>query len=71
MQYESVRTGLDLKVERTRARVKGTVLAREMGISTSRLSKIEDQPSLTERMRDRYLVALETCRTFGTSAGES
>lgn len=59
-------TGIDLKVERTRARVLAKDVAKAMGISDSRLSKIEGQDRVTERMRARYLLALATCRTSGT-----
>lgn len=62
-------TGLDLQMERKAARpkVKALAVAHEMGISPSRLSRIENDPApVTERMASRYRAALETCRTFRT-----
>lgn len=59
-------TGLDLKVERVRAKLPATAIAKAMGISASRLSRIERDEPVTLRMRDRYLSALATCRTSGT-----
>lgn len=69
MPNETIRTGTDLKVERVRARIAANVVAAQMGISSSRLSRIEAQEALTDRLRDRYLGALETCRTSSTSEG--
>jgi transcriptional regulator with XRE-family HTH domain len=63
---ETPTTGLDLKVERTRAQVTGKAVAEAMGVSSSRLSRIERDEPVTDRMRKRYLKALETCRTSGT-----
>lgn len=66
-----VTTGIDLQVERLRARpkVQAKDVANAMGISSSRISRIEnDDKPVTPRMRDRYLAALETCRTSGTEA---
>jgi predicted transcriptional regulator len=61
--------GTDLKVARVRADVKLKDVAREMGISSSRLSRIEVPASnpADETVR-RYLDALEKCRTSGTRA---
>lgn len=64
-------TGLDLQMERKQARPK--VLAKHvadaMGVSSSRLSRIENDPEpVTDRMRGRYLDALQKCRTSGTRA---
>lgn len=56
-------TGLDLKVERIRAGVLSKDLAAAMGISSSRLSRIEVDLPVTERMLARYRAALGTCRT--------
>lgn len=66
MQSRQPLTGIDLKVERVRADVPLKDVARQMGVSSSRLSRIEDQERLTDSMRERYLSALETCRTFRT-----
>jgi predicted transcriptional regulator len=61
--------GTDLKVARVRADVKLKDVAREMGISSSRLSRIEAAGSnpADETIR-RFLEALEKCRTSGTRA---
>ena len=55
--------GIDLKVERIRAGVSVRDLAAAMGISSSRVSRIEAEPRVTERMLARYRAALGTCRT--------
>lgn len=63
-------TGLDLQFERKRSvpRPEQRQVAAAMGITASRLSRIENDPKpVTDRMRARYLAALETCRTSGTS----
>jgi len=59
--------GLTLKIERVTADVPVKDVAAQMGISSSRLSRIEDDPSLTARMVVRYREALERCRTSRTS----
>lgn len=56
-------TGLDLKIERIRAGVMVKELAKEMGITPSRVSRIEVPEPVTERMLARYRAALGTCRT--------
>ncbi len=56
-------TGLDLKVERIRAGVLVKDIAQAMGISPSRVSRIEVDAPVTERMLARYRAALGTCRT--------
>jgi transcriptional regulator with XRE-family HTH domain len=58
---------MTLKLERVAADITVKDVAAQMGISASRLSRIEDDPSLTARMVDRYRVALTTCRTSRTS----
>jgi transcriptional regulator with XRE-family HTH domain len=58
---------MTLKLERVAADVAVKDVAAQMGISASRLSRIEDDPNLTERMVARYREALERCRTSGTS----
>lgn len=61
-------TGLDMKLERVAARVKVRDLALLMGITPSRVSRIEGQTSrLTPDMERRYRAALDLCRTSGTS----
>lgn len=59
--------GMTLKLERVAADVSVKDVAAQMGISASRLSRIEDDPSLTERMVGRYRDALQRCRTSRTS----
>lgn len=56
-------TGLDLKIERIRAGVMVKDLADAMGITSPRLSRIEKDEPLTDRMVARYRAALGTCRT--------
>lgn len=53
-------TGLDLKLERTRRRVRVTDLATVMGVKHSRVSQIEGQSRVTQRAAARYLAALAT-----------
>lgn len=60
-------TGLDLKVERTRCRVKATILAAEMGVSKSRLSAIEREGYPSAEIVARYRAALATCAANPTS----
>lgn len=68
MTTEPRTSGLELKVQRIRAKVAQTDLARAMGISSSRLSRIEQDVPTTPAMQERYLDALTTCRTSGTEA---
>jgi len=67
MDTHSGLTGLDLKLKRVAAKVQVRQLADAMGISGSRLSRIEDEPRVTKRMLARYEKALATFRTSGTS----
>lgn len=60
-------SGTDLELQRVVAKVKVKDIAAHMGISPSRVSRIEDQPTITPRMARRYLDALAMCRTSGTS----
>lgn len=53
-------TGMDLRLERTRRRVRTTELARVMGVKHSRVSQIEATASVTQRAAARYLAALAT-----------
>lgn len=55
-------TGMDLRLARTAARVKSVELARAMGVSVSRVSRIEQQDRVIERLERRYLEALEAVR---------
>lgn len=61
-------TGMALKVARTQARVKANQVAREMGVSPSRVAAIEREAIVTPAAAARYLAALEQCRTVGTEA---
>lgn len=56
-------TGLDLKVERIRAGVQVKQIAEAMGITPSRVSRIEVDVPVTDRMLQRYRAALGTYRT--------
>lgn len=60
-------TGITLELERVAAKVMVKDIAEAMGISPSRVSRIEDQPDVTARLARRYRDALEKCRTSGTS----
>lgn len=51
-------TGLGLKLARVGKRVKQRPVAREMGVSVSRISAIEREADITPATRDRYLEAL-------------
>lgn len=53
-------TGLELKLRRMAARVKGQDLAAAMGVTKSRVSAIEREGFPTEEIQRRYLGALET-----------
>ena len=64
-------TGIELSFERLAIRPKPQAkdLAEAMGISPSRLSRIENDPRpVTESMARRYRAALGTFRTSGTEA---
>lgn len=63
MDTQSVYTGLDLKVRRVASRVKGRQLARELGVGATRVSAIEALAVVSPELADRYLTALDTCRT--------
>lgn len=57
-------TGLDLKIERVRAGLMVLDVAKAMGISSSRVSRIESPDyRVTPRMLARYRAALGTYRT--------
>lgn len=62
-----MKTGLDLKVERTRHRLQAKTVAEAMGISQSRISNIEYLAVVSDEIAKRYLEAVEQCRTSGTS----
>lgn len=56
-------TGLDLKVERVRARVTATRLAQEMGVTRQRISAIEADAIVTDDAAERYRMALMSVTT--------
>lgn len=51
-------TGLDLKVERIRARITATLLAQEMGVTRQRISAIEASAVVTPDTVERYRASL-------------
>lgn len=59
-------SGKDLKLRRVAADILLKDVAALMGISDSRVSRIEDQLAVTDRMYRRYMEALDKCRTSGT-----
>jgi DNA-binding XRE family transcriptional regulator len=60
-------TGLSLRVARVEARAKAKDIAALMGVSRSRITKIEREGFVSEAIATRYLEALRTFRKFGTS----
>jgi DNA-binding transcriptional regulator YiaG len=60
-------TGLDLKLARTRARVKAKRIALAMGVSSSRVAALEREAVVTPEAAERYFRAVAECRTDGTS----
>jgi hypothetical protein len=59
-------SGLDLKVERTRRRVKAKRLAAVMGVSASRVTAIEREQFPSNEIVERYRSALDTCAPSAT-----
>lgn len=55
-----MKTGMDLRLERTRRRVRTTDLARVMGVKHSRVSQIEATAVPTQKAAARYMAALAT-----------
>lgn len=60
-------TGLDLKIERMRLRVKARQIAEAMGVSQSRVSLIEREQFPSADVVQRYREAIATCATSPTS----
>lgn len=60
-------TGLDLKLARVAARCKQHEVAKEMGVTPSRISALEREAVVSETAAARYLAALDTCRIRGMS----
>lgn len=66
--------GVELEVERVRAGLMVKHVAEFMGVAPSRVSRIEDDPSVTARLALRYRSALaQASAKYGTSrtSGES
>jgi hypothetical protein len=51
-------SGIDLKVERVRARVSAVRLANEMGVARQRISQVEALAVVNDEMASRYREAL-------------
>lgn len=65
-------TGMDLKLKRVAADVKAKDLADAMGVTDSRVSRIESSRTVTEDAAARYLAALATLATVPSdSASEA
>jgi transcriptional regulator with XRE-family HTH domain len=62
-----MKSGLDLKLERTAQRVTGRAIARAMGVSSSRIGHVESSAVVTPEMVARYRAALATCVQERTS----
>jgi transcriptional regulator with XRE-family HTH domain len=60
-------TGLSLKVKRVSSDVRLKDLANAMGVTDSRVSRIESSRVVTLEAEQRYLAALSTCVTKSTS----
>lgn len=56
-----VMTGMDLRVERIRARIQVQQLAAEMGLSRQRVSQVESLAHVSAGMESRYRAALARC----------
>lgn len=52
-------TGHDLKVMRVRENIRATVLADRLGISSGRLSQVENSIRVSPQWRHRYIKTLE------------
>ena len=61
-------TGLDLKVARTAARVKAKQIAASMGVSQSRVAKIEREAVVSDVIARRYREAIDMCSMRRTPA---
>ena len=53
-------TGMELKLRRVSARIKGVALAEAMGVTSSRITAIEKEAVVTPETQQRYLDALDT-----------
>ncbi len=61
-------TGMDLKLRRVAADVKLKDLANAMGVTDSRVSRVEGSRVVTDEAAAKYLDALETFQTVPTSS---
>lgn len=59
-------TGKELKLKRVAADVRTKDLANAMGVTDSRVSRIENSRIVTDEAESRYLAALDTCITKST-----
>lgn len=64
-------TGLDLKVERIRARVTASKIAREMGVTRQRVSAIEALAVVPDEAAKRYAEALVSLTTDAQTPSEA
>lgn len=62
-----MKTGLELRLARTAARITVTELAEAMSVSPSRVSHIEGRDRVTEGAERKYLEALQTLATVPTT----
>ena len=61
-----MKSGKDLKLQRVAADVKTKDLASAMGVTASRVSRIENTRTVTPDAEGKYLEALFTCITKST-----
>lgn len=64
-------TGKDLKLQRVAADVRVNELAVAMGVSASRISRIENSRVVTDDARSRYVTALATLATNVTDSAQA
>jgi transcriptional regulator with XRE-family HTH domain len=64
-------SGKDLKLRRVDADVKVKDLAAAMGVTDSRISRIENSRTVTPDAITRYLTALSTCTTKSTGTQDA
>ena len=62
--------GLTLKLERVASRLSQRQIAEGMGVSESRVSKLEAEAFVTDGAALRYRAAIAKYRTYGTAGGE-
>lgn len=64
--FHMATTGKDLKLQRVAADVRTKDLALAMGVTDSRVSRIENSRIVTDAALTRYLAALDMCITKST-----